>query len=129
MDLARRLAAAAVAVLGLCPAAARAATPIGGVNWSMTEDGLFASAMGFDCRVLVGRGWTYDGFTYTGLQRASGTWDPGKRTSSVEAQGPAIQFDKLPGGSHPFALTNPGLLFAGGKLYVTGEFRPAKTQV
>ncbi|HEX6679402.1 MAG TPA: hypothetical protein VF063_02035, partial [Gaiellaceae bacterium] len=46
-----------------------------------------------------------------------------------EAQGPAIQFDKLPGGSHPFALTNPGLLFAGGKLYVTGEFRPAKTQV
>src|SRR4051794_28548893 len=109
MDLTRRLAvAAAVAVLGLCPAVAGAATPIGGVNWSMTADGHFASAMGFDCRVLLGRGWQYDGFTYAGLQRASGTWDPGKRASSVKASGPAIQFDNLPGGSHLFALTNPG---------------------
>jgi hypothetical protein len=130
MDQARRLAvAAAVAVLGLCPAVARAATAIGGVNWSMTEDGRFASAMGFDCRVLIGRDWHYDGFTYAGLQRASGSWDPVKRTSSVKAAGPAIQFDKLPGGSHPFALTNPGLAFAGGRLYLTGEFRPAKTRV
>src|SRR4029453_10584835 len=108
MDQARRLAvAAAVAVLGLCPAVARAATAIGGVNWSMTADGIFASALGFDCRVLIGRDWRYDGFTYAGLQRASGTWDPVKRAASVKATGPAIQFDKLQGGSHVFALMNP----------------------
>ena len=129
MGLAGRLAVAGVAVLGLFPGVAGAATQIGGVNWSMTEDGRFASAMGFDCRVLIGRNWGYDGFTYAGLQHASGTWDPVKRMSSVQASGPAIQFDKLPGGSRPFALTNPGFAFAGGKLYLTGEFRPAKTRV
>jgi hypothetical protein len=129
---------AAVAAVGAQPAAA-AGTPIGGLRWVLAMDRRLPARLSDGCVQLYGLGWRESGLSKareplygnpSGYARTKGSWAPGAKAGAVAGADEALFFDSLApkqARGRPFELVNMGLKFAGGRLYLTGEIRRARS--
>jgi hypothetical protein len=122
--------------------AGAAGTPITGIRWVLALDKRLPARFVQGCVIPSGLGWAPDGHTKAGEElygtpradKAAGAWSPATRTGTVAGRGDALLFDTLPTRSkkdmgRPIKLSNMGLEFAGGRLYVTGQVRTTKTRM
>jgi len=121
-------------------APARAAgTPVGGLTWLLAMDKRLPTRLSEGCVQVFGLAWRESGQSKTrepfyatppGYERAKGTWTPAAKAGSVAGTSEAILFDSLAPKrtrGRPFKLTNMGLQFSRGRLYLTGEIRRTRS--